>query len=118
MPEQRNIYQVLGELTAEVRGLRRDVQEDRKVLSSYRQAVRSDIQNMAIRLTHVETETAGLARQVDRLKRVTDDVEILRAKAAGAGLLGHWLVRIGVGVVTLGGWLYAAYTWLTGRPPP
>lgn len=125
MPEDRNIYRILGELTGEVKGLRRDVQEDREASKEYRSAVRKDIQDVVLRITHVETETATLrretssiSRRVDKLQAVTDDVQELRAKAAGAGLLGHWLVRIGIGVVTLGGWLYAAYAWVVGRPPP
>lgn len=118
MPGERNIYQILGELTAEVRGLRRDVQEDRELSKEYRAAVRDDIQKLVLRVTHVEVQTSSLSETVAKLQKVSDDVEVIRAKAVGAGLLGHWLVKIGIGVVTFGSWLYAAYLWLTGRPPP
>ena len=39
-------------------------------------------------------------------------------QAKGAGTLGRWLIRVGIGIVTLAGWVIGVYTWVTGRPPP
>ena len=88
--------------------------------------------NMHRRLDSVQSEIHGLkmtsasqAAAIDDLKEsvsemqtVTDDVKTMRQQAQGAGTLGQWLIKIGVGVLALAGWLAAAYTQLTGRPPP
>lgn len=70
------------------------------------------------RLSHLEGEAETTKAKVDQMQAVTDDVVKLRTQARGAGTVGRWLIRIGIGVVTLAGWIIGAYTWLTGRPPP
>jgi hypothetical protein len=45
-------------------------------------------------------------------------VALTEGQASGAGTAGGWLLKIGIGVVASAGWLAAAYTYLTGRPPP
>ena len=57
-------------------------------------------------------------RKVETVEKITDDVKTIRDQAAGAGTAGRWLIKVGVGVVATAGWLAAAYTHLTGRPPP
>lgn len=112
------LFEAIGSLTAEVQGLRRDVQEDRKAAASYRAVVREEISGLVVRATRLEADMAAVSGRVEAMRRVTDDVVELRARAAGAGTLGRWLVRIGIAVVTLAGWAVAALDWLTGRPPP
>lgn len=61
---------------------------------------------------------SSVKNRVEAHEKVTVEVTTLRTKAEGAGTLGRWLIRIGIGVVTAAGWLIGAYTWMTGRPPP
>lgn len=111
------LNRTIGELTAEVRGLRRDAQDDRKIAADHRQSVREELSNMVLRQTHIESDVATLKNKVAAHERVTVEVKTLRTKAEGAGTLGRWLIRLGIGIVTVAGWIIGAYTWLTGRPP-
>ncbi|WP_394890108.1 hypothetical protein ACG873_32545 [Mesorhizobium sp. AaZ16] len=54
----------------------------------------------------------------ESVEAVTEHVVALRQQAAGAGTLGHWLIKVGIDVVGFAGWLIGIYTYLTGRPPP
>lgn len=112
------LYEAIGGLTAEVQGLRRDTQEDRRVSADHRQGVREELANLVLRQAHLETDVSSLKDKVDAHEEVTVQIRTLRSKAEGAGTLGRWLIRIGIGVVTAAGWFIGAYTWLTGRPPP
>lgn len=113
-----NLYEAIGGLTAEVKGLRRDVQEDRSTSASHRQGVREELANMVIRQTHIETDMLALKNKVNTMEEVTVQVKTLRTKAEGAGTTGRWLLRVGITLVSFAGWLAAAYTQMTGRPPP
>lgn len=112
------LNRTIGELTAEVRGLRRDVQEDRRTSSEYRQGVREELANLVLRQTHIEADVSTLKNKVDGMEKVTIEVTTLRSKAQGAGIMGHWLLKAGGWVLGAAGWLYGAYLWFTGRPPP
>lgn len=112
------LNRAIGELTAEVRGLRRDVQDDRTASASYRAGMRDEMSKIVMRQTHLETDVSSIKAKVEDMEQVTIEVKTLRSKAEGAGTLGRWLIRIGIGVVTFAGWLAAAYTQFTGRPPP
>lgn len=112
------LNRAIGELTAEVRGLRRDVQEDRQTSANHRQGVREELANIVLRQTHLEADVSSLKHKVEAHEKVTVEVTTLRTKAEGAGTAGRWLIRLGIGVVTVAGWIVGAYTWLTGRPPP
>jgi len=59
-----------------------------------------------------------ISRKVESVEKITDDVKTIHDQAAGAGTAGRWLIKIGIGVVATAGWLAAAYTHLTGTPPP
>lgn len=85
-----------------------------------RALMHQEINQLVLRTTHLETDTLSVKAQLTKLQAVSDDVMTLRTKAAGAGALGTWLVRIGIGIVTLAGWVVGAYTylaaWLSNRP--
>ena len=49
------------------------------------------------------------------MEQVTVQTTELITKAEGAGTLGRWLLRIGVGIVTLAGWIGKAGEMLIGR---
>lgn len=114
MAGQSNVERTLGILLGKIEGI-----EDRlERADDSRAAVHRRLDDLVLRTTHLESDTAGLTRKVDDMQKVTDDVVQLRAKATGAGALGRWLIRVGIGVVTLAGWIVGAYAWFTGRPPP
>lgn len=112
------LNRAIGELTAEVRGLRRDVQDDRTASANYRKGMRDEMAKIVMRQTHLEADVSSIKAKVDDMEQVTVQVQTLRSKAEGAGTLGKWLIRIGIGVVTFAGWVIGAYTYITGRPPP
>ncbi len=112
------LNRAIGELTAEVRGLRRDVQDDRTTSANYRASMRDEMGKIVMRQTHLETDVSSIKMKVEDMEQVTIEVKTLRSKAEGAGTLGRWLIRIGIGVVTCAGWIIGAYTYMTGKPPP
>ena len=112
------LNRTIGELIAEVRGLRRDVQEDRRTSAEYRQGVREELANLVLRQTHIENDVQALKNRVDTHEEITVQVKTLRNKAEGAGTVGQWLLRTGIAIVGFAGWVLGLYTWLTGRPPP
>lgn len=113
-----DLSRAIGELTGEVRALRRDVQEDRQTAATYRQGVRQELSQFREALTAIDGEVAALKRQVATHEMVTAEVATLRTKAQGAGTAGRLLLRAGIGLVTFVGWVFGLYTWWTGRPPP
>ena len=89
------LNRAIGELTAEVRGLRRDVQDDRTTSANHRQGVREELSNIVLRQSHIETDMLALKNKVDGMEEVTIQVKTLRNKAEGAGTLGRWLLKLG-----------------------
>ncbi len=126
------IYKMLGELTGTVKAINEKVDvlsremsdaEDRSEKS--RANVHRRLDELVVRTTHIETDVLSAKGRLDAVERatvdmkaVTDDVKIMRERAFGAGTLGVWLWRIGGGILSAAGGFAAAYTWLTGRPPP
>ena len=126
------IYELLIEFSGKIEGLtgalkalddkvddiREDISTSESTSSVYRQGVREELAKIVIRQTHLEADVSSLKNKVDAHEKVTVEVTTLRTKAEGAGTLGRLLLRVGIGIVTVAGWLIGAYTWLTGRPPP
>jgi hypothetical protein len=120
-----DIYKSIGELTGIVKGLSEKIEEnERRNTESIRRAdesranVHRRLDDLVLRTTHLESDMQSTKSRVEEMGAVTDDVVKMRHKADGAGTLGRWLIRIGIGVVSVGGWIVGAYTYLTGRPPP
>lgn len=113
-----DLNRLIGELTAEVRGLRRDVRDDRKASAEYRHGVREELAKLVLRQTHIEADVLSMKTKVEGMEKVTVTTTTLLTKAEGAGTLGLWLLRIGIGVVTVAGWIVGAIAWLNPRPPP
>jgi hypothetical protein len=76
------------------------------------------VDDLVMRTTHLETDMSTIRSKVEGMEKVTVEVTTLRTKAQGAGTLGRWLIRLGIGIVTAAGWAIGVYTWLTGKPPP
>lgn len=112
------LNRAIGELTAEVRGLRRDVQDDRTASANYRSSMRDEMGKIVMRQTHLEADMSSIKNKVDGMEKVTVEVTTLRTKAEGAGTVGRWLLRLGIAIVGFAGWVLGLYTWITGRPPP
>lgn len=120
-----DIYRSVGELTGIVKGLAEKIEEnERRATDSVRRAdesranVHRRLDDLVMRTTHLESDMSETKHKVQGMEKVTVEVTTLRTKAEGAGTLGRWLIRIGIGVVTIAGWLIGAYTYVTGRPPP
>ena len=126
MPASLNaIYESVGGLTEAVRSLgdKIEANEKRNVsaiidANTSRKDVHRRLDDIVDRTSHLENGTAEIKRKVEAMEEVTVEVTTLRHKAQGAGTLGHWLLWIGGGVLTVGGWAAAAYALVTGRPPP
>lgn len=119
------LYRVIGELTATTKGIGEKVDAIKREMAASEQSSATSRANMhrrldelVVRTTNIESDVLSTKNRLDAVEKVTDDVETMRERAMGAGTLGRWLIRLGIGVVTLGGWLIGVYTWMTGRPPP
>lgn len=83
-----------------------------------RAAVHRRLDEVVDRTAKLEGAVAAVERTMGEVQSVTDGVKKMRERALGAGTLGHWLIRIGGVILSAAGGFAAAYTWLTGRPPP
>jgi chromosome segregation ATPase len=113
MPET-NVERTLGLILGRLGGI-----EDRlEHADESRSALHKEVNQLVLRTTQLESDIHSTKTKVEAVQKVTDDVKVLRDRAAGAGTAGTWLLRIGIAIITGAGWAAAAYTWLTGRPPP
>ena len=120
-----DIYRAVGELTAtmkaineKVDGLGKDMSDSEHASATSRANVHRRLDEVVMRTTHLEADVQSVKTKIERVEEVTDDVTQLRTKAAGAGTLGRWLIRIGIAVVGLAGWAVGIYTTYSGKPPP
>lgn len=114
MAANASVERTLGIILGKIEGI-----EDRmERAENSRASVHRRLDDLVMRTTHLESDVASTKNKIEAMEKVTVEVTTLRAKAEGAGTLGRWLIRIGISVVTVAGWIAATYTWLTGRPPP
>lgn len=119
------IFDRLGDLTATVKSLAEkiDSNERRNVAAIHeanegRANVHRRLDELVIRTTHVESDLSSMASKVLDMEKVTGAVKTMRDQAEGAGTLGRWLLWLGGFVLSAASGFAAAYTYLTGRPPP
>lgn len=119
------IYKLVGELTGAVkaieggiREIKQDLAASEETSSNSRAGIHLRLDDIVQRTANLESDMSVTKNKVEGMEKVTVEVTTLRSKAEGAGTLGRWLLRAGIGVVTVAGWLVGAYTYLTGRPPP
>ena len=119
------IYKLVGELTGTVKAIengvgeiKRDIAASETTSSNSRQSMHKRLDDLVLRTTHLESDMSSTKRQLDSMEKVTVEVTTLRNKAEGAGSVGLWLLKVGIGLVGFAGWVVGVYTWLTGRPPP
>jgi len=120
-----DIYKSLGELTGTVKAIesgiaeiKQDIAASELTSSNSRAGIHRRLDDIVQRTANLESDMSATKNKVEGMEKVTVEVTTLRSEAEGAGTLGRWLLRAGIGVVTVAGWLVGAYTYLTGRPPP
>jgi isocitrate lyase len=126
------IYKAIGEFGSAIKSIERGIDEIKRDIaaselasSSSRAGIHRRLDDIVQRTANLEGEMAATKHEATAIKdkvaemeTVTVEVKTLRNRAQGAGTLGRVLIRIGIGIVTVAGWATAAYTNLTGRPPP
>jgi hypothetical protein len=106
---ESSVERTLGILLGKVEGI-----EDRlERAHESRAGIHRRREEVVMRTTHLESDVMSVKAKTDAIQSVTDDVKKMRQQAQGAGTMGHWLIRIGIGIVTAAGWLAAMYTWAT-----
>lgn len=125
MASLHDIYKSLGELTGTVKAIesgiaeiKQDIAASELTSSNSRAGIHRRLDDIVQRTANLESDMSATKNKVEGMEKVTVEVTTLRSEAEGAGTLGRWLLRAGIGVVTVAGWLVGAYTYLTGRPPP
>lgn len=120
-----DIYKSIGELTSTVKALaqRIDENEQRNVAAiaqanESRANVHRRLDDLVLRTTNLEADAHATKVKVEEIQAITDGVESMTQRALGAGTLGRWLIKLGGWVISGAAGFAAAYTWLTGRPPP
>jgi len=120
-----DIYKSRGELTGTVKAIesviaeiKQDIAASELTSSNSRAGIHRRLDDIVQRTANLESDMSATKNKVEGMEKVTVEVTTLRSEAEGAGTLGRWLLRAGIGVVTVAGWLVGAYTYLTGRPPP
>ena len=120
-----DIYRAVGELTGTVKAINekvdslgKDMSDSEHASATSRANVHRRLDEVVMRTTHLEADVQAVKVKIERVEEVTDDVTQLRTKAAGAGTLGRWLIRIGIAVVGLAGWAVGIYTTDSAKPPP
>jgi hypothetical protein len=101
-------------LTDMVRSLVDEVRagnESRKILYERNEALRVDLIEIRHRIGHLQD---GL----DAVKPSAAEYVQVREQITGAGRLGMLAWRFGSVAMGAAGWLAAAYTYWTGKPPP
>jgi glucose-6-phosphate isomerase len=108
-----DIYKSIGALTAEVQGLRRDIDaSERRAFSENREAdekraqVHRRMDDIVAEVSDIKTDIATITEQVKDSKAVTDDVK--KWKLMGIGALGV----VGIGGTALGVSLANSFEWL------
>lgn len=104
----------VNHLTDLVRSLAEEVRsgnESRKALYQENEKIRHDLIEIRHRMGHLQD---GL----DAVKPTAAEYVQLRERITGAGKMGEWAWRLGGIAMTAAGWIAAAYTYWTGRPPP
>jgi hypothetical protein len=111
-PIERALGRVIGKLES--------IEDRLERADDSRALMHQEINQLVLRTTHVESDQLTIKAQLSKLQLVTDDVIVLRTKAQGAGTLGRWLIKIGIGIITVAGWLVAAkdqiIAWLYTKP--
>lgn len=85
--------------------------ESRKRQYESQEKMSREMLDISYRLQTVE-------KQVEAFAPTSREYEQMRDRAIGAGTLGRWLWRIGGLLISAAAGAAAAWTTLTGRPPP
>lgn len=114
MATNASVERTLGIILGKLEGM----EERMDKAENSRAGVHRRLDDLVMRTTHLESDVSSTKNKIETMERVTVEVTTLRTKAEGAGTLGRWLIKFGLGVIWLAGVLVGAYTYITGRPPP
>jgi hypothetical protein len=112
--DEGNVERNLGRVLAKLE----DIQRRMDHADDSRSSIHEGMNSIVLRVSHIEADLTTVKRKVEGVEQVTEDVKKMRERAFGAGTFGVWLWRVGGVVISFAAGLAAAYTWLTGRPPP
>lgn len=114
MPERSDPNILLGKVIGKLEA----IEERLKRQDESRASLHRRLDDLVMRTTHVESDLSSMKNKVENMEQVTIEVTTMRNKAQGAGTLGRWLLKFGGWVLSAAGGFAAAWTLLTGRPPP
>ncbi|EDQ33969.1 Protein of unknown function (DUF1515) [Hoeflea phototrophica DFL-43] len=114
----RNLNTKLDETRVDLKESEEKSDKSRGHMHNRIDGVQKEIHDLRLETSGQASALEGLKASVSDVQKVTDDVKAMRQQAQGAGTLGHWLIKIGIAVLAVAGWLVSAYTYLTGKPPP
>lgn len=119
------IYDRLGSLGAtlhmmniKVDALAADLHTSEEHSNKSRATVHQRLDEVMNRTAHLEGVVANVEKTMIDVQLVTEGVKRMRDQALGAGTLGRVLIWLGGFLISGATGFAAAYTWLTGRPPP
>lgn len=112
------IYKLVGGLDEAVRGIERSLEGLKKGIADSEQNsatsranVHKRLDEVVLRTSTLESEVSIVKLKMDEMSGITDSVKELSQKAQGAGILGRVLLRLGIALITLAGWLVGAYQY-------
>ena len=112
------IYKLVGGLGEAVRdiersleGLKKDIADAEQNSATSRANVHKRLDEVVLRTSTLESEVSIVKVKMDEMSGITDSVKELSQKAQGAGILGRVLLRLGIALITLAGWLVSAYQY-------
>jgi len=115
------IHRLVGELGGTVKGienslqdLKKDIADSEKNSATSRANVHRRLDEVVLRTATLETEVSQVKIKIEDIGVITDNVRELSQKAQGAGLLGKALLRIGIALITIAGWLFGVYQYFSG----
>lgn len=119
------VYDRLGSLGAtihmmniKVDALAADIHMSEEHSNKSRATVHRRLDEVFAKTAKLEGSVAAVEKTMGEVQSVTDDVKKMREQARGAGTLGRVLLWLGGFILSGATGFAAAYTWLTGRPPP
>ncbi len=88
MPANSNIERALGIDVGKLEGIEKRLERQ----DESRAVLHQRLDDVVLRMTHVEVDVTSLRNRTDAMEEVTNQVETMRQRAIGAGTLGRWML--------------------------
>lgn len=95
-----------------------EIAADLKAASESRKKVYDNQESLSKQMVGLDWRIQTLEKEVAAFAPTSREYERFRERAIGAGTLGRWLWRLGGLLISAAAGAAAAWTTLTGRPPP